>query len=72
MSGDIRTPGPQFRPHPDPVPLASTAGLSRDELDLVAAYRRLRKSNKVGIVVVQWNGLVTHVLETLPAATIGV
>lgn len=131
MTGDIRTPGPQFRPHPEPVPddifpyanaaeasaaarkayLAGTpwlwrgkpvleisetdfklllamkitgmmvrndtpnkaaAGLSRDELDLVAAYRRLRGSSRVGALVVYWNKLNVQVMPTLPPEVISV
>ena len=42
------------------------------ERRLVAAYRRLRKAGKVGVIVIQWNGLVIQIFETWPSTTIEV
>lgn len=70
MTGDIRTPGPQFRPQPE----RDEREFARDkaEHELLEAYRRLKRGSKVGAFVVLWNGLNVQVMPTLPPEVISV
>lgn len=44
--------------------------LTRDERELLAAYRRLRSGKKTGIIVVYYQGSLIQVCETMPGEVV--
>lgn len=58
-------------PPPAPCPCEGQE-VARDkaEHELLALYRRLRRSGKVGMIVVSWNGHTTEVRPTFPPEVI--
>lgn len=45
--------------------------LTRDERELLARYRLLRKTGKVGIILVQWTGSHTQICQTTTPELVG-